>query len=64
MQDTSSEKHCTAYDTEFRLEKMDEIKLIRIVVYGKKKDGRDFRNHLKYRMYHLNCRPYLANPGA
>ena len=49
---------------EFGIENIGKVALIHRALYGGKSAGRDFRNHLRSCMHHLNFRPCPANPDV
>ena len=64
LQALSSQKHCITCGKEFGLENVGKRELIRRALYGGKTAGKDFRNHLRECMDHLNFRSCLANPDV
>ena len=61
LQAPTSEKHYIICGSEFGLENVGKIAIIRRALYGGKAAGRDFRNHLRSCMTHLNFKPCLAD---
>ena len=64
LQAPSSEKHFIICGPEFGLENVGKRAIIRRALYGGKAAGRDFRNHLRSCMSHLNFKPCLADPDV
>ena len=49
---------------EFGIENIGKVALIHRALYGDKSAGRDFRNHLRSCMHHLDFRPCPADPDV
>ena len=64
LQAPSSQKDYVVCGPEFRIENIGKVALIHRALYGGKSAGRDFRNHLRSCMHHLNFRPCLADPDV
>ena len=64
LQAPTSERHYIICGPEFGLENAGKIAIIRRALYGGKAAGRDFRNHLRSCMTHLNFKPCLADPDV
>ena len=64
LQAPSSEKNFIVCGPEFGLENVGKRAIIRRALYGGKAAGRDFRNHLRSCMSHLNFKPCLADPDV
>ena len=64
LQAPSSQKDYIICGTEFGLENVGKRALIRRALYGGKSAGRDFRNHLRECMLHLDFQPCLADPDV
>jgi Reverse transcriptase (RNA-dependent DNA polymerase) len=62
LQAPSSQKDYIICGAEFGLENVGRIALIHRALYGGKAAGRDFRNHLRSCMRHLDFFPCLADP--
>ena len=54
LQAPSSQKYFMIYGPEFDLENIGKVALIQRALYGGKSAGRDFRNHLRSCMRHLD----------
>ena len=54
LQAPSSQKDYVVCGPEFRIENIGKVALIHRALYGGKSTGRDFRNHLRSCMHHLN----------
>ena len=64
LQAPTSEKHYIVCGPEFGLENVGKIALIKRALYGGKSAGRDYRNHLRACMRHLNFVSCLADPDV
>ena len=64
LQAPSSQKHYIICGPEFGLENVGKWALIRRALSGGKAAGRDFRNHLRSCMMHLDFLSCPANPGV
>ena len=64
IQAPSSRKDYIIYGPEFGLENVGKVALIHRAVYGGKTAGRDFRNHLRSCMRHLNFISCPADPDV
>ena len=64
LQAPSSQKDYVMCGPEFGIENIGKVALIHRALYGGKSAGRDFRNHLRSCMYHLDFRPCLADPDV
>jgi hypothetical protein len=64
LQAPSSEKHYIICGPEFGLENVGKRALIRRALYGGKSAGRDFRNHLRACMRHLDFQSCPADPDV
>ena len=60
----SSEKHFITCGPEFGLENVGKRAIARRVLYGGKTYGRDFREHLRPCMLHLNSKSCSADPDV
>ena len=64
LQAPSSEKHYIVCGSEFGMEHVGKKALITRALYGGKSAGRDFRNHLRECMIHLDFLPCPADPDV
>ena len=64
LQAPSSQKDYVTCGPEFGLENEGKYALIHRALYGGKAAGRDFRNHLRACMRHLDFTPCLADPDV
>jgi hypothetical protein len=64
LQAPSSQKDYIICGPEFGLENLGKVALIMRALYGGKKAGSDFRNHLRACMRHLNFESCLADPDV
>ncbi len=64
LQAPSSQKHYIICGPEFGLENQGRKALITRALYGGKSAGKDFRNHLRACMRHLNFESCLADPDV
>ena len=64
LQVPTSEKHFIICGPDFGLENVGKRALIKRALYGGKSAGRDFRNHLRACMLHLNFQSCPANPDV
>lgn len=64
IQSPSSRKDYILCGSEFGLENVGKVALIRRALYGGKTSGRDFRNHLRECMKHLGFESCLADPDV
>ena len=64
LQAPSSQKDYIVCGTEFGLENVGKVALIHRALYGGKSAGRDFRNHLRYCMRHLDFVSCPADPDV
>jgi len=64
LQAPSSQKYYITCGVEFGLENVGRKALIRRALYGSKAAGRDFRNHLRDCMKHLNFESCKADPDV
>eukprot|EP00957_Ditylum_brightwellii_P104549 7965963-Ditylum_brightwellii.AAC.1 len=64
LQAPSSQNDYIICGPEFGLENVGKVALIYQALYGGKAAGRDFRNHLRSCMLHLNFQPCLADPDV
>ena len=64
LQAPSSQKDYVVCGLEFRIKNVGKVALIHRTLYGGKSAGRDFRNHLRSCMYHLDFRPCPADPDV
>lgn len=64
LQAPSSEKHFIICGTEFGLENVGKVALIRRALYGGKAPGRDFWHHLRSCMEHLQFQSSKADPDV
>ena len=64
LQVPSSQKHYVVYGTEFGLEHVGKVALIRQALYGGKSARHDLRNHLRASMSHLGFFPCLTDPDV
>ena len=64
LQAPSSEKHYIICGPEFGLENVGKRALIKRALYGGKSAGRDFRNHLRACMRHLDFQSCPADPDV
>ena len=64
LQAPSSQKDYVICGTEFGLENVGKVALIHRALYGGKAAGRDFRNHLRACMRHLNYDSCPADPDV
>ena len=64
LQAPLSEKHYIVCGPEFGLENVGKKALMQRALHGGKSAGRDFRNHLRACMRHLNFQSCLANPDV
>jgi len=64
LQAPSSEKHYIICGPEFGIENVGKKALIKRALYGGKSAGRDFRNHLRECMIHLDFLPCPADPDV
>ena len=60
----SSQKDYVVCGPEFGIENIGKVALIHQALYGGKSAGRDFRNHLRSCMHHLDFRSCLADPDV
>jgi hypothetical protein len=60
LQAPSSQKHYIICEPEFGLENQGRKALITSALYGGKSAGKDFRNHLRACMCHLNFESFLG----
>ncbi len=64
LQAPSSQKDFVICGTEFGTENVGKVALIRRALYGGKSAGKDFRNHLRSCMRHLDFTSCLADPDV
>ena len=64
LQAPSSQKHYIVCGPEFSQENVGRNALIKRALYGEKRAGRDFRNHLRECMKHLGFTSCLADPDV
>jgi hypothetical protein len=64
QQAPSSQKDYIVYGAEFGIENVGKVALIHRALYGGKSAGKDFRNHLRSYMRHLNFVSYPADPDV
>ena len=64
LQAPSSQKDYVVCGPEFGIENIGKVALIHQALYGGKSVGRDFRNHLRSCMHHLDFRPCPADPDV
>ena len=64
LQAPSFQKDYVVCGPEFGIENVGKVALIHRTLYGGKRRGQDFRNHLRSCMYHLDFRPCLADPDV
>jgi hypothetical protein len=64
LQAPSSQKDYIICGPKFGLENLRKVALIKRALYGGKKAGSDFRNHLRACMRHLNFESCLADPDV
>ena len=64
LQAPSSQKDCIICGEEFGLENVGKRALMTRALHGGKAAGRDFRNHLRHCMRHLNFEACLADPDV
>ena len=64
LQAPSSQKDYVVCGPEFGIENIGKVALIHRAFYGGKSAGRDFRNHLRSCMHHLDFRSCLADPDV
>lgn len=64
LQAPSSRKDYIICGPEFGLENIGKVALVRRAIYGGKTSGRDFRNHLRSCMHHLNFQSCPADPDV
>ena len=64
LQAPSSQRDYIVCGPEFGLENVGKVALIHRALYGGKAAGRDFRNHLRSCMRHLDFSPCLADPDV
>ena len=64
LQAPSSQKDYVVCGPEFGIENIGKVALIHRALYGGKSAGRDFRNHLRSCMHHLDFRPCPADPDV
>ena len=64
LQAPSSQKHYVICGSEFGLENVGKVALIRRDLYGGKSAGRDFRNNLRECMSHIGFASCLADPDV
>ena len=64
LQAPSSQKDYIICEPEFGLENVGRVALIHRALYGGKSAGRDFRNHLRSCMRHLDFTSCPANPDV
>ena len=64
LQAPSSQKDYVVCGLEFGIQNIGKVVLIHWALYGGKSAGRDFRNHLRSCMHHLDFRPCPANPDV
>ena len=64
LQAPSSQKDYVVCGPEFGIENIGKVALIHRALYGGKSVGRDFRNHLRSCMHHLDFQPCLADPDV
>ena len=62
LQAPSSQKDYVVCGPEFGIENIGKVALIHRALYGGKSAGRDFRNHLRSCMHHLNFQSCPADP--
>ena len=64
LQAPSSQKDYVVCGPEFGIENIGKVALIHRALYGGKSAGRDFRNHLRSCMHHLDFRSCPADPDV
>ena len=64
LQALSSQKNCIICGPEFGIENVGCVVLIHRALYGGKSAGRDFWNHLRLCMHHLNLKSCPADPDV
>ena len=64
LQAPSSQRGHVVCGPEFGIENIGKVALIHRALYGGKSAGRDFRNHLRSCMHHLNFRSRPADPDV
>ena len=64
LQAPSSQKDYIIYETEFGIERIGRIALTQKALYSGKSAGKDFRNHLRSCMKHLNLVSKLDEPDV
>ena len=64
LQAPSSRKDFVVCGPEFGLENVGKVALVHLALYGGKAAGRDFRNHLRSCMSHLQFEPCPADPDV
>ena len=64
LQAPSSQKYNILCGPEFGLENVGNLALIQRALYGGKSAGKDFRNHLRSCMQHLNFESCPADPDV
>jgi hypothetical protein len=64
LQALSSQIDCILCGPEFGIENVGKVALIRRALYGGKSTEKDFRNHLRSCMRHIDCASCPADPDA
>ena len=64
LQAPSSQRNYIICGPEFGIDNVGHVALIHRVLYGRKSVGKDFWNHLRSCMHHLNCKSCPTNPNV